>query len=253
LNSATREHPNGVANSSGVLGHYYTDSLKGGGAEATVPNPVKNFSIDGPHRPNGIYVIRFRNLPGGPKMKGFLRGYGMQGGSGIGFDAAAPGLGEAYKRAAKEPKETFRFLAYGEALPRFENYVELDPHVRDAFGIPVLRAHVAWGENERNLVKDAGQQAAEMLEAGGMKNVKINDKLHLPGDANHDVGTARMGGDRKKSVLNQFQQTHDIKNLFVMDGSCFNSSGCQNPTLTIMSLAVRSCEYLQDSMRKNEL
>jgi len=253
LNSSTHEYPNGLANSSGVLGHYYTDSLKGGGAEGTVPEPVKNFSIDGPHRPNGIYVIRFRNLPGGPKTKTFLRGYGMQGGSGIGFNADAPGFGEAYKKAAKEPKETFRFLAYGEALPRFENYVELDPHVRDAFGIPVLRAHVAWGENERNLVKDAGQQAAEMLEAGGMKNVKMNDNLHLPGDANHDVGTARMGSDRKTSVLNQFQQTHDVKNLFVMDGSCFNSPGCQNPTLTIMSLAVRSCEYLQDSMRKNEL
>jgi choline dehydrogenase-like flavoprotein len=253
LNSATREHSKGLANSSGVLGHYYTDSLKGGGAEATVPDPVKNFSIDGPHRPNGIYVIRFRNVPGSPKMKNFLRGYGMQGGSGVGFNASAPGFGEAYKKAAKEPVENFRFLGYGEALPRFENYVELDPHVRDIFGIPVLRMHIAWGDNERNLVKDASVQAAEMLEAAGMKNIKVHSELHLPGDANHDVGTARMGRDSKKSVLNQFQQTHDIKNLFVMDGACFNSPGCQNPTLTIMSLAVRSCDYLKDAMRKSEL
>ncbi len=253
LNSATREYSNGLANSSGVLGHYYTDSLKGGGAEGTVPNPVSKFSIDGPHRPNGTYMMRFRNLPGGPKTNGFLRGYGFQGGTGIGFNAAAPGFGEAYKTAAKEPVERFTFLGYGEALPRFENYVELDPQVKDVFGIPVLRMHVAWGDNERNLVKDAGEQAAEMLEAAGMKNIKMHSEIHLPGDANHDVGTARMGSDPKKSVLNQFQQTHDVKNLFVMDGSCFNSPGCQNPTLTIMSLAVRSCEYLKDQMRRREL
>ncbi|MBV9613336.1 MAG: GMC family oxidoreductase, partial [Acidobacteriaceae bacterium] len=253
LNSATREYANGLANSSGVLGHYYTDSLKGGIAEATVPRPVQNFSIDGPHRPDVIYVVRFRNLPGAPKMKDFLRGYGMQGSSGIGFNAAAPGFGEAYKKAAKEPRETFHLQCYGEPLPRFENYVELDPHVRDIFGIPVLRMHIAWGENERNLVKDAAVQAAEMLEAAGMKNIRVHSEVHLPGDANHDVGTARMGSDPKTSVLNQFQQTHDIKNLFVMDGSCFNSPGCQNPTLTIMALAVRSCDYLKDAMRKGDL
>jgi choline dehydrogenase-like flavoprotein len=253
LNSATPQHANGLGNSSGVLGHYYTDSLKGGGAEATVPDPVKTLSMDGPHRPNGIYVIRFRNVPGGPREKNFLRGYGFQGGSGNGFNAAAPGFGEAYKKAAMTPVETFRLQGYGESLPRFENYVELDPKVRDAFGIPVLRMHIAWGDNERNLVKDASEQAAEMLEAAGMKNIRVQNKVHLPGDANHDVGTARMGADPKKSVLNQFQQTHDVKNLFVMDGSCFNSPGCQNPTLTIMALAVRSCEYLKDAMRKSEL
>lgn len=253
LNSSTREYPNGLANSSGVLGHYYTDSIKGGGAEAHVPNPVSQFSIDGPHRPNGIYVMRFRNVPGSAATKSFLRGYGFQGGTGIGFNAGAPGFGEAYKQAAKEPHETFTFLGYGEALPRFENYVELDPHVKDAFGIPVLRFHIAWGDNERNLVQDAGEQAAEMLEAAGMKNIKVHSKVHLPGDANHDVGTARMGSNPKKSVLNQFQQAHDIKNLFVMDGSCFNSPGCQNPTLTIMALALRSCDYLKNELRTNSI
>ncbi len=253
LNSATREYPKGLANSSGVLGHYYTDSVKGGGAEGTVPNPTAKLSINGPHRPDGIYIIRFRNLPGQPKMKSFLRGYGFQGGSGTGFNAKAPGFGEAYKKAATEPTETFTLLGYGEALPRFENYVEIDPHVVDAWGIPVLRFHIAWGENERNLVKDAGEQAAEMLEAAGLKNIKVHQEIHLPGDANHDVGTARMGSDPKKSVLNPYLQTHDIKNLFVMDGSCFNSPGFQNPTLTIMALAVRSCEYLKEQLRKKNI
>ncbi|MBV9405902.1 MAG: GMC family oxidoreductase, partial [Acidobacteriaceae bacterium] len=157
------------------------------------------------------------------------------------------------KKAAKEPRETFHLQCYGEPLPRFENFVELDPHIRDIFGIPVLRMHVAWGDNERNLIKDAAVQAAEMLEAASMRNIRVHSEVHLPGDANHDVGTARMGNDPKTSVLNQFQQTHDIKNLFVMDGACFNSPGCQNPTLTIMALAVRSCDYLKDAMRKGDL
>jgi choline dehydrogenase-like flavoprotein len=186
-------------------------------------------------------------------MNNFLRGYGIQGGSGMGFNASAPGFGEAYKRAAKEPVETFTFQAYGEALPRFENFVEIDPEVKDAWGIPVLRMNVAWGDNERNQVKDAAEQSAEMLEAAGVKDIKVQSQIHLPGDANHDVGTARMGNDPKKSVLNAFQQTHDVKNLFVMDGSCFNSPGCQNPTLTIMALAVRSTDYLKEQMRKGEI
>jgi choline dehydrogenase-like flavoprotein len=186
-------------------------------------------------------------------MKTFLRGYGLQGGSGIGFRANAPGFGEAYKRAAKEPIGRFNFQGYGESLPRFENYVELDPKVVDTFGIPVLRMHIQWGDNERNLVKDAGEQAAEMLETAGIKNIKVHSEIHPPGDANHDVGTARMGSDPKTSVLNSFQQTHDVRNLFVMDGSCFNSPGCQNPTLTIMSLAVRSCDYLKEELRKGNV
>jgi choline dehydrogenase-like flavoprotein len=253
LNSRTPQYANGLANSSGVLGHYYTDSLKGAYATGRVPDPVSNLGINSPHRPTGVYVMRFRNIPGAPKMKNFLRGYGVQGGSGSGFNASAPGFGEAYKSAAKEPVETFTFQAYGEALPRFENFVEIDPEAKDAWGIPVLRMNVAWGDNERYQVKDAAEQSAEMLEAAGVKDIKVQSQIHLPGDANHDVGTARMGRDPKNSVLNAFQQTHDVKNLFVMDGSCFNSPGCQNPTLTIMALAVRSTDYLKEQVRKGEI
>ena len=225
LNSGTREHSNGLANSSGALGHYYTDSLKGGGAEGTVPDPLNPPEMFGPKRPTGIYVIRFRNVPGSAPAKNFLRGYGFQGGSGAGNNTSAPGFGDEYKKAATQVHETFNFLGYGEPLPRFENYVEIDPNVKDVFGIPVLRMNVQWGDNERNLVQDAGEQAAEMLEAAGVKNIKIRTAVHLPGDANHDVGTARMGSDPKKSVLNAFNQTHDVKNLFVTDGAAFNAPG----------------------------
>lgn len=198
LNSSTRQYPNGLANSSGVLGHYYTDSLKGGGAVGTVPDPKNPPALFGPQRPNGIYLMRFTNLRGQRPAKGFLRGYGYQGGTGVHFNANAAGFGEAYKKAAAERGETFTFLAYGEALPRFESYVELDPKVVDIFGIPVLRMHVAWGDNERNLVKDAGEKAAEMLEAAGMKNVRMRARIHPPGDANHDVGTRAWGMIRRR-------------------------------------------------------
>ncbi len=253
LNSSTPRHSNGLANSSGVLGHYYTDSLKGGMAEGRITDSSAKLTLDGPHRPTGTYVIRFRNVPGQPAMKSFLRGYGLQGSNGAAFHGSAPGFGEEYKNAARQLSERFGVQCYGEALPRFENYVEIDPSVKDIFGIPVLRFHVAWGDNERNMVRDAAEQGAEMLEAAGVKDIQIRSQIHPPGDANHDVGTARMGSDPKKSVLNPFNQTHDVKNLFVMDGACFNSPGCQNPTRTIMSLAVRSSYHLLEEMRKSNL
>ncbi|MGH9639481.1 MAG: GMC family oxidoreductase, partial [Bryobacteraceae bacterium] len=140
-----------------------------------------------------------------------------------------------------------------ECLARWENYIEIDPNVVDTFGIPVLRFHVAYGENEFNLLKDSVASAAEMLEAAGAKNIRQSYRPNSPGWAIHEVGIARMGDDPKASVLNSFEQTHDVKNLFVMDGSAFCSSACQNPTLTIMALCVRSCDYMMQQMKKGDI
>jgi choline dehydrogenase-like flavoprotein len=112
---------------------------------------------------------------------------------------------------------------------------------------------MTYGENEYALVKDAAQSAGEMLESVGAKNIRVSAKSSEPGLAIHEVGIARMGIDPRRSVLNQFQQTHDIKNLFVMDGSGFTSSACQNPTLTIMALCVRSCDYLIAEMKRGNI
>src|SRR5579875_3278533 len=136
---------------------------------------------------------------------------------------------------------------------RWDNYVEIDPNVVDTFGIPVLRFHMTYGENEFAMLKDMADSAAEMLEAAGAKNVSAHAHANAPGWAIHEVGIARMGDDPKASVLNQFEQSHDIKNLFVMDGSAFPSTACQNPTLTIMALAVRSCDYLMQEMKKGNI
>lgn len=255
FNSATRDFPNGLANSSGVLGHYLQDHLwVAGGATGDFPDLPEKASLDGPNRPNALYVIRFRNTKKEPNYKKFLRGYGFQGGAGVGFNMRAPGFGEAYKRAVRESVTSIGLSGFGECLPRPENVVAIDPDVVDAFGIPVLRITMGYSDNERAMIPDMAESAAEMLEAAGAKNVsQWTVPNRIPGMGIHEVGTARMGDDPKTSVLNQFQQTHDVRNLFVMDGSCFVSCGCQNPTLTIMALAVRSTDYLLDEMKKGNL
>jgi choline dehydrogenase-like flavoprotein len=211
-------------------------------------------SLNGPNRPDGIYVIRFANPHAGPRSKKFLRGYGYQGYGGISFNWGAAGFGNAYKKSLLDPVTTVGVGGYGECLPRWENYVELDRNVVDTFGIPVLRIHMSYGENELALVKAMAESAGEMLEAVGARNIHVPTNVSGgPGWAIHEVGVARMGNDPRKSVLNQFQQTHDIKNLFVMDGAGFTSTACQNPTLTIMALCIRSCDYLMDEMKRGNI
>jgi choline dehydrogenase-like flavoprotein len=257
LNSASEQDPNGLANSSGVLGHYLMDHLwvpGGAGGEFPQLAQYEKPSANAPRRPNGIYAIRFRNTKNGPRDKRFLRGYGFQGGGGVSFNWQAPGFGASFKQALLDPVVTFRFAGFGECLPYYENYVEIDKNVRDVYGIPVLKIHMSWGENEKKMIPDMTESACEMLEAGGAKNIR--PFLHLdrvPGYGIHEVGVARMGKDPKKSVLNQFQQAHDVANLFVMDGAGFTSGACQNPTLTIMALTVRSTDYLLGEMKRGNL
>jgi choline dehydrogenase-like flavoprotein len=254
LNSADRQHPGGLGNSSGVLGRYLMDHIwVGGGARAEFPDLTRTPSLDGPNRPNGIYVTRFRNTRKS-RHPGFLRGYGFQGGETTTFDWRAPGFGEKYKKGVRLPVTTIGLGGFGECLPYEDNFVEIDKGVVDTYGIPVLRISMTFRENEHAMIDDMGQTAAEMLEAAGGKNVAsfvVHDRA--PGLGIHEVGVARMGNLPGKSVLNAFQQSHDVKNLFVMDGSGFPSSACQNPTLTIMALAVRSCDYLMEELRKGNL
>jgi len=255
LNSKTEQAPNGLANSSGALGHYLMDHLHvPGGATGEFPDMPGQPSLDEPRRPNGFYVIRFRNTKGRPRSKRFLRGYGYQGGGAVGFRFGAPGFGDAYKASVREGVTTLNLGAFGEWLPRFENYVEIDPSTVDVYGIPVLRIHMTLGENEKAMIPDMAESAAEMLEAAGAKYIRPYANLNKePGWSIHEVGVARMGKDERTSVLNQFQQAHDIANLFVMDGAGFTSSACQNPTLTIMALAVRSCDYLLAELKRGNL
>ncbi len=257
LNSASEQDPNGLANSSGALGHYLMDHLwVAGGASAEFPELAKydKPSVDGPRRPGGTYMIRFRNTKNGPRDKRFLRGYGFQGGGGSNFRWSAPGIGDAFKKAMLDPVVSHSLVGFGECLPQYENYVEIDKNVNDAFGIPVLKVHMAWGDNEKKMIPDMMESAAQAMEAAGAKSIRpfmATDRI--PGYGIHEMGVARMGKSPKTSVLNQFQQSHDVKNLFVMDAAGFTSGGCQNPTLTIMALTVRSTDYLLEEMKKGNL
>jgi choline dehydrogenase-like flavoprotein len=245
----------GLGNSSGVLGEYLMDHMwVAGGASGEFPDMPGKPSLNTAHRPGGPYVIRFRNTAKGERHKDFVRGYGFQGGSNLAFSMGAPGFGQAYKDAVKNGQWTMNMVGFGECLPYKHNRVTLNKSVTDVFGIPVLHIDVGWGENEIKMIRDMAVSAGEMMEASGAKNVStFAHEDRVPGYGIHEMGSARMGSDAKQSVLNQFQQSHDVKNLFVMDAAGFPSGGCQNPTLTIMAMAVRSTDYLMEQFKKRNL
>jgi choline dehydrogenase-like flavoprotein len=257
LNSASEQDPAGLGNSSGVLGHYLMDHVwVAGGASGEFPElaPQEKAHPLGPQRPDGIYVIRFRNTRDGARDKLFLRGFGFQGGGSASFNWRAPGYGGAFKKSLLDPVISMGLAGFGECLPYFENYVEIDKQVVDSFGIPVLKIHMTFGENEKKMIPDMMESGAELMAAAGARNIRpwmVTDRV--PGWGIHEMGVARMGADKKTSVLNQFQQSHDVSNLFVMDAAGFTSGGCQNPTLTIMALTVRSSDYLMQEMKKGTI
>ncbi len=253
LNSTSADFPQGLANSSGVLGRYLMDHTMGVGATGDFPDLPRHREPG--RRPNGIYVARFRNVD--DEHPDFLRGYGFQGwGSERDWGRALekPGFGAALKERLREPGPwRMEIEAFGECLPSFDNFVELDPERVDAWGIPVLRIHCSWGDNERAMKRDMAVTAAEMLEAAGARNVETYDLDTAPGLTIHEMGTARMGLDPGRSVLNRFNQAHDVKNLFVVDGAAMTSSACQNPSITYMALTARACAYAVRSLGRGEL
>jgi choline dehydrogenase-like flavoprotein len=254
LNSATPEFPRGLANTSGEVGHNLMDHIMGGGAGGKIQAPADRKPMG--RRPNGIYVPRFRNLPGRPRSS-FLRGYAYQGGAwrdGWGRGSDSPGFGAEWKRALRDPGPWhFSFYGFGECLPNYDNYVEIDEDVVDAWGIPVLRIHCTYGDNEWALMRDASIAAAEMLAAAGATDISPYVERNPPGKAIHEMGTARMGRDPRTSVLNAYNQAHDIPNLFVTDGACMTSSANQNPSITYMALTARACAHAVNLMRRREL
>ena len=252
LNSGNREHTSGLGNSSGLLGKGLMDHSAGAGAYGELTGFDQKPSMNGGHRANQTYIIRFRNIDKASEHPGFLRGYAFQGAASPGFNFGAQGFGVEYKKAVKAGAYGMYLSAYGESLARDDNFATIDPNLKDAWGIPALRISMAHGENEKALMEDAAITAAEMLEAAGAKNIRINSSLATPGMCIHELGTARMGNDRKKSVVNASHQLHDVPNVMVMDGSTFVSSGCQNPTLTMMALTVRACDHLLERLRRNE-
>jgi choline dehydrogenase-like flavoprotein len=251
FNSATRQDPSGLGNSSGLLGRGLMTHFADSGAAGDLPEFTTSPTLAGPRRPCWPLVVNFRNVPGGPQSKDFLRGYAIPAYVSTDVNLGAAGYGPAFKRAATSPQPArVTMQGFGECLRYEDNYIAVDPNVVDTFGIPVVKIHLTPRENEKTMLADMADTAAEMLEAAGARNIV---QLHGMRGQAHELGAARMGTDPKMSVLTPFQQTHDVRNLFVLDGSAFPSNAWQNPTLTIMALAVRSCEFVKEQLRRGDL
>jgi choline dehydrogenase-like flavoprotein len=253
LNSKTRQHPDGLANSSGVLGHYLFDQFYVKNVVTAIVPEARGGKGPRNLMGGGGYIPRFRNLD--TREKNFIRGYAYDFGSGgTPSPALIPKYGDALlKELAELANSTFSLTTMGEVLPRKEHFVRIDPEVKDAWGIPALSISQRYTDNEFVMGKDSMDVAEELCRDAGFEILHKHPDMVPPGESIHELGTCRMGADRKTSVLNGFNQTHDVKNLFVMDGGAFVTGGSQNPTLTILALAMRSSEYLAEQMRKGEL
>jgi choline dehydrogenase-like flavoprotein len=254
LESARLLLNSGLANSSGQVGRNIMDHIKWGGAGGQFDGWTDRRVIG--ERPNGIYVPRFRNVSS--RHRDFIRGYGFQGGADrSGWETAlhAPGIGRAFKaRLSQLGPWTMSFAGFGEMLPREENRATLHPTLVDAWGIPALHIDCRWSDNELAIHRDMSVTAAELLEAAGATHIEPSTRgPSTPGGTNHEMGTARMGRDPKTSVLNSWNQTWDVPNLFLTDGAAMTSSSCQNPSLTYMALTARACRYAVDQLKRREL
>jgi len=256
LLSKSAAHPNGIGNSSGHVGHNFCEHVMGPSVTGLVKDRIGQPRTNDDGRPGGFYVPRFRNLS--DRHPNFIRAYGFEGASGTtmfpGNAHDTPGFGAAYKKRVRDSAGAFISMGgFGEVLPRYENQVDLDPALKDKWGIPVLRFNYRFGDNEKKMCQDMADTAREIFEQAGFEIVSVDRTVLTEGWSIHELGTARMGADKTSSVLNQFQQSHDVSNLFVVDGSSHVSASCQNPTWTIMALAWRSCDYLVSEFRKGNL
>lgn len=255
LNSSNEHWPNGLGNASGVLGKYFCEQIMAGSISGLVPSLKgrKSFADDARPDGTGIYIPRFRNLK--EKQSTFIRGYGFEGGGGSsefpGFARKIPGFGAKFKDEVKKNYATVISIgSFGEVLPRAENFVEIDPVVRDAWGIPVLKFNIEFGPNELAMAKDMVETQREMFHAAGIEVLNERTEPLPPGWSIHEEGTARMGDDPKKSFLTKFNQSHEIKNLFVADAAAFLNATEKNPTLTILALSMRAADYIAEEMKR---
>jgi choline dehydrogenase-like flavoprotein len=250
MNSATDIWPGGLGSSSGELGHNLMDHHFRVGASGSVDGYEDKYYYG--KRPNGIYVVRYRNLDG--EKRDYIRGFGYQGGagrSGWAREIAELNIGGEYKDALSEPGQwTMGMTAFGEMLPYHENMITLDKNKKDKWGMPVLAIDCEIKDNEKKMRVDMANDAKEMLEAAGIKNVSTYDNDYYPGMGIHEMGTARMGKDPKTSVLNEWNQVWDAQNVFVTDGACMTSASCVNPSLTYMALTARACDHAVKELKK---
>ncbi len=253
MNSATDVWEGGLGSSSGELGHNVMDHHFRCGANGKVEGFSDQYVYG--RRPTGIYIPRFQNIYN--DKRDYLRGFGYQGAAsrGRGIEVAELTIGPELKEAMSVPSDDWSIgiTAFGEMLPYHENKITLDKSVKDKWGLPVLKFDVEIKENEKKMRIDMMNDAKEMLEAAGVKNVNTYDGGYAPGMGIHEMGTARMGRDPKTSVLNGNNQVWDATNVFVTDGACMTSASCVNPSLTYMALTARAVDFAVKELKKGNL
>ncbi len=253
LNSKSPQHPNGFGNSSGVLGHYLMDHHAAVGAMGTHEGFLDKYYSG--RRSTSVYIPRFRNVA--TRRDDYARGFAFEvytGRQGWQERAGGDGIGAEFKDNLTKPGPWWVWMeAYGECLPRRENKVSLNDYDRDRWGMPTLDIDMEYGPNEMTMRKDMEASGVEILKAADLSGVQGFSNQPHPGEVIHEMGTARMGNDRKQSVLNRFNQCHDAANVFVTDGSCMASTACQNPSLTYMALTARACAYAVEQLKRGEI
>ncbi len=255
LNSTSDRFPNGLGNDSGELGHNLMDHQFRLGASGSAEGLGFDDKYFYGRRANGIYIPRYRNI--GQDKRDYLRGFGYQGGGsrqGWQRTIAELGFGKEMKELASQPGDwTMGLGAFGECLPYHDNKVTLNKEKLDKWGQPTLTIDCEFKENEHRMRIDMRTDAAEMLEAAGIKNVKQNDSGSFPGMAIHEMGTARMGKDPKTSVLNPHNQVWGCENVFVTDGAAMTSASCVNPSLTYMALTARAADFAVKELKRQNI
>ncbi|MCH8567952.1 MAG: GMC family oxidoreductase [Balneolales bacterium] len=253
MNSRSDRFPDGLGNDSGELGHNVMDHHFHVGANGVFEGFKDSYYWG--RRPNGIYIPRYRNI--GNDKRDYVRGFGYQGGASREDwrrSVQELSVGEDLKDIIRQPGDwTMGITAFGEVVPLHENKVSLNFDKRDKWGQPTLVMDADFSENERKMRVDMKNDAAEMLEAAGFKNVTTFDRETGMGLGIHEMGTARMGRDPRTSVLNKWNQIHACKNVFVTDGACMTSGACQNPSLTYMALTARAADYAVEELKKGNL
>ncbi|SHG02849.1 Choline dehydrogenase [Salegentibacter echinorum] len=252
MQSKSDRFENGLGNDSGELGHNLMDHHFRAGASAKYDGFEDKYYKG--RRPNGIYLPRFRNLKNN-ENRDFIRGYGYQGGAGRGNwteAIAEASYGKELKEAIVKPGGwTMGLMGFGETLPYHENKMYLDQDKKDEWGLPTVTFNAEFKENELKMRKDMIEQAVDMLEKGGFRDVQGYDNIGAPGLGIHEMGTARMGRDPKTSVLNGNNQVHTVPNVYVTDGSFMTSAGCQNPSLTYMAMTARAADHAAKNFKKS--
>jgi choline dehydrogenase-like flavoprotein len=256
LNSTSSRFPDGLGNSSAQVGHNLMDHFVGTGGNADLPGMEDRFYTG--RKPTGIYVPRFRNISPVTTRKDYIRGFGLQAKGGRAgwkqVGTATEGFGRNFKEKLLHPGPWGMWMGgWGETLPYYENKVTLDKNRLDPWGLPLVKIDFEYHDNEKAMNKDILDSINEMYTMAGFKNIRTYSHLSPGGSAVHEMGTVRMGRDPKTSALNSWNQLHDVKNVFITDGSCMTSSGSANPSLTYMALTARACHFAVDELKKGNL